>query len=130
MSMGQSSYSYQTVALGGPAAEFLLAFQNQKQGQQGYRIALQAHSLSSPFHDIIHNLIQVPLLILQQSLPSLIRILQKIMAQCDPLSRADCGALDMSPALEDKEIEIHVKVSSILNVYIYLKLFMKRTDTG
>lgn len=33
--MGRSSYSYQTVALGGPAAEFLLAFQNQKQGSTG-----------------------------------------------------------------------------------------------
>lgn len=36
----------------------------------------------------------------------------------------------MSPALEDKEIEIHVKVSSILDVCINLKLFMKRTDTS
>lgn len=52
------------------------------------------------------------------------------MAQCDPLSRADRGALDMSPALENKEIEIHVKVSSILNVCIYLKLCIKRTDTS
>jgi hypothetical protein len=52
------------------------------------------------------------------------------MAQCDPLSRADCGALGMSPALEDKEIKIHVKVSSILNVCIYLKLCMKQIDTS
>jgi hypothetical protein len=52
------------------------------------------------------------------------------MAQCDPLSRADCGAQDMSPALENKEIEIHVKVSSILNVCICLKLCVKRPDTN
>jgi hypothetical protein len=36
----------------------------------------------------------------------------------------------MSPALEDKEIKIHVKVSSILNVCIYLKLCMKQIDTS
>jgi hypothetical protein len=42
------------------------------------------------------------------------------MAQLDPLSRVDCGVQDMSPVLENKEIESHVEVSSILNIFIYL----------